>query len=65
MRGVESEIDIEFYWFSKNHKDTITYPRNCNAGDWFFHNSGVDLAFDSYVSTFSVPNAIIRQSVLK
>ena len=55
MRGVESEIDIEFYWFSKNHKDTITYPRNCNAGDWFFHNSGVDLAFDSYVST-SVKN---------
>ena len=43
--------DIEFYWFSKNHKDTITYPRNCNAGDWFFHNSGVDIAFDSYVST--------------
>ena len=47
--------DIEFYWFSKNHKDTITYPRNCNAGDWFFHNSGVDLAFDSYVNT-SVKN---------
>ena len=26
--------DIEFYWFSKNHKDTITYPRNCNAGEY-------------------------------
>lgn len=43
--------DIEFYWFSKNHKDTITYPRKCNAGDWFFHNSGVDIAFESYVRT--------------
>jgi len=43
--------DIEFYWFSKNHKDIITYPRICNAGDWFFHKSGVDIAFQSYVDT--------------
>ncbi len=43
--------DIEFYWFTASHKDIITYPRNCEAGEWYFHQSGVDISFKSFVST--------------
>jgi len=41
--------DIEFYLYDDNHRDIITYPRNCAAGQWFFHSSGVDLSFESYI----------------
>jgi len=41
--------DIEFYWYSDEHRDIITYPRTCDAGMWFFHASGVDLSFESKV----------------
>lgn len=41
--------DIEFYYYTNNHKDFITYPRKCHAGEWFFHPSGVDIAFKSSV----------------
>ena len=41
--------DIEFYLYHKQRRDIITYPRNCKAGEWFFHPSGVDLAFESFV----------------
>ena len=41
--------DIEFYYYTDAHKDFITYPRNCKAGEWFFHVSGVDIAFESHV----------------
>lgn len=40
-------VEIEFYLFSESHRDYITYPRNVNAGRWYFHQSGVDLTFDS------------------
>lgn len=40
-------VEIEFYLYSENHKDYITYPRNVVEGTWFFHQSGVDLAFKS------------------
>lgn len=40
-------VEIEFYAFSNDHKDFITYPRTTNAGQWFFHQSGVDLTFKS------------------
>ena len=43
--------DIEFYLYSPEHKDIITYPRNCEAGQWFFHSSGVDISFESKVDT--------------
>jgi hypothetical protein len=39
--------DIEFYYCSKNHFDLTVYPRNTNIGEWFFHQSGVDLTFQS------------------
>ena len=40
-------MELEFYYYSDNHKDFITYPRYAEAGDWFFHASGVDICFDS------------------
>ncbi len=42
--------EIEFYIYSDKHKDIITYPRNCKAGMWFFHASGVDISFESKVT---------------
>ena len=41
-------VEIEFYAFSNSQKDYITYPRATDAGQWFFHQSGVDLTFDSH-----------------
>ena len=41
-------VEIEFYYYSKYHPDYITYPRDMGAGRWFFHQSGVDLTFESY-----------------
>lgn len=40
-------IEIEFYFFSKDHPDVITYPRRVDAGQLFFHQSGVDITFQS------------------
>ena len=39
--------DIEFYIYCDSHRDIITYPRNCEAGSWFLHDSGVDITFQS------------------
>lgn len=41
--------EIEFYYWNRdNHQqDKSTYPRKCNVGDWFFHYSGVDIAFQT------------------
>ncbi len=38
-------LQIEFYYYAKEHEDVITYPRTIEAGKWFFHSSGVDLTF--------------------
>lgn len=52
-RGINYEIvEIEFYLFSQKHPDIITYPRNLRAGEWFFHQSGVDLTFHSNADHF-------------
>lgn len=48
-------VDIEFYYYNPNIDDyrddkeekKVTYGRNCPAGKWFYHNSGIDLTFDS------------------
>lgn len=43
-----SLAEIEFYLFSPTHPDVIAYPRIFeNGGQWFFHQSGVDLSFKS------------------
>ena len=41
-------VEIEFYYYSPEHRDVITYPRQMESGRWFFHQSGVDLTFDSF-----------------
>ncbi|MDE5790816.1 MAG: hypothetical protein K2H96_06280 [Muribaculaceae bacterium] len=40
-------VEIEFYFFASDHQDVITYPRKMAAGQWYFHQSGVDLTFAS------------------
>ena len=40
-------LEIEFYYFDKDHPDYITYPRTIGKGKWFFHNSGMDISFES------------------
>lgn len=49
IKGTKSYaiVEIEFYFYSPNHQDFITYPRVTGAGRWFFHQSGVDLSFGS------------------
>ena len=52
--------DIEFYLYADNHRDIITYPRVCTAGQWFFHSSGVDISFESYVKTIDDEYGLFR-----
>ena len=40
-------LEIEFYHYAEYHEDIITYPRNIKKGKWFFHDSGVDISFES------------------
>lgn len=47
--------DIEFYFYGPNINDEranqpgrhVTYERTTPVGCWFFHDSGVDLSFES------------------
>lgn len=41
--------EIEFYLYdaSEQNVDEKTYSRDCKCGEWFFHSSGVDIAFDT------------------
>lgn len=54
-------VEIEFYAFSNSHRDYITYPRITNIGQWFFHQSGVDLTFGSRDVT--IPHKNGKESV--
>lgn len=45
--------DIEFYLYENSHRDIVTYPRICKAGQWFFHPSGIDISFESSVEVTS------------
>jgi hypothetical protein len=40
-------LEIEFYYYTKGFEDIIAYPRDVEAGKWFFHNSGVDISLES------------------
>lgn len=42
-------VEIEFYLYdaSEQNVDEKTYSRDCKCGEWFFHSSGVDIAFDT------------------
>lgn len=40
--------EIEFYLYTEKHRDNNhVYPRDCEAGEWFVHYSGVDLTFQT------------------
>ena len=41
--------EIEFYLYdaSEQNVDDKTYSRDCKCGEWFFHGSGVDIAFET------------------
>ena len=52
-------VEIEFYLFSKEHPDYITYPRKMDAGRWFFHQSGVDISFESDIELITKNDKII------
>ena len=56
--------DIEYYIYTDSHRDIITYPRNCEAGRWFFHASGVDISFKSKVSIEQHPKSKKRMPYL-
>lgn len=40
-------LEIEFYYYNKNHRDVVTMGRTEKAGMWWLHNWGVDLSFKS------------------
>ena len=40
-------LEIEFYYYNKNHKDIVTMSRTEKAGMWWLHNWGVDISFNS------------------
>lgn len=42
-------LEIEFYYYSKQHPDIVTYRRTIDGGKWFLHPSGIDIAFQSKV----------------
>lgn len=52
--------EIEFYLYDDRHRDIITYPRTCEAGQWFFHPSGVDISFESHVNTLDDEYGLFR-----
>lgn len=61
--GVTYEfLEFEFYYYDKTHKDVITYERTIEKGKWFFHNSGMDLAFKSNKNYYG---GILIRSLLK
>lgn len=40
--------EIEFYYFHEDcHKDEYTHEHKRNAGEWRFHNQGLDITFQS------------------
>jgi hypothetical protein len=61
--------EIEFYYYGKGHEDRHTYIRMTNAGSWFFHGSGVDLAFqtieDKEKSTLTSFGGILIRSIIR
>lgn len=40
-------VELEIYFYNKENDDWPTYNRDCAAGQWFFHKSGVDIAFQT------------------
>lgn len=55
--------EIEFYYYSSQHPDIITYPREGLEKKWFFHQSGVDITIKSDKEKYGgiLIRSIIRQ----
>ncbi len=55
-------IEIEFYIYDKeHHADILVYPRdNKEAGDIFFHQSGIDICFNSSIENGRFGGILIR-----
>ena len=64
FNGVHSyhPIEIEFYIYDKeHHADILVYPRdNKKAGDIFFHQSGIDICFNSSIKDGRFGGILIR-----
>lgn len=62
-------LEIEFYFYSPQHRDLITYPRKSHKpGMWFFHMSGVDITFGSSAKDDDRPlmyGGILVRSIIK
>lgn len=52
--------EIEFYLYNKSTDDWPTYNRDCEAGQWFLHKSGVDLAFETQRAFISGEEELIQ-----
>lgn len=61
--------EIEFYYYGEGHEDRHTYIRMANAGTWFFHGSGMDLAFqtieDKEKETLTSFGGILIRSIIR
>ena len=55
-------LEIEFYFWNAVHQDEITYRRQCPAGMWYFHSSGVDISFASDSNRYG---GILLRSVVR
>ena len=55
-------LEIEYYSSLTDENEKITYKRICEAGDWFPHYSGVDIAFKSDEKQYG---GILIRSLLK
>ena len=42
-----AEIEFYLYDIKEQDKDISTYSRDCKRVEWFFHGSGVDIAFET------------------
>ena len=62
-----SFAEVEFYYYGKDQKDSHTYIRRCKAEEWFFHYSGVDIAFETKEES-NIPyqfGGILIRSIIK
>lgn len=63
-----SFAEIEFYYYGEDQKDSHTYIRKCKAMDWFFHYSGVDIAFETKYDDKNTPcqfGGVLIRSIIK
>lgn len=63
-----SFAEIEFYYYGEDQKDVHTYIRKCIGMDWFFHYSGIDIAFETKYDSKWVPcqfGGVLIRSIIK